>query len=212
MQWTVVIPVKALPAAKSRLVGMTADAESHRRLVDAIRRDTIDAARAGEGVARVMLVSDVGSPATGTDASVLVQSSPGLNAAVREAAAHAAHWWPADGVAALVGDLPALRPEELSAVLRAAAASPTAFVADADGTGTTVLTATPGHALRPAFGVGSAARHARSATALPAGPGLRHDVDTAEDLRAAAAELGVGPATAQVLHGLDVTVLHVLSA
>ncbi|MEO9138096.1 MAG: 2-phospho-L-lactate guanylyltransferase [Jatrophihabitans sp.] len=205
MRWTVVIPVKALPAAKSRLAAMTADAQAHRALVEAIRQDTV-AAAIGDGVARVLLVSDSESVETRSDTPVLVQSSPGLNAALREAATHAAQRWPADGVAALVGDLPALRREELAAALALASELPTAFVADADGTGTTLLTAVPGHELQPAFGTGSAARHGRSATSLPAGPGLRRDVDTAEDLRAAAAELGVGPATANILLGLGVTV------
>src|SRR5436305_745035 len=44
-------------------------------------------------------------------------------------------------VAALSSDLPALRPQELAAALAAAAAADRCFVADAAGTGTTLLTA-----------------------------------------------------------------------
>ena len=107
-------------------------------------------------------------------------------------------------MAALVGDLPALRPAELDAALTAAAAHPAAFVADHLGTGTTLLTAGPATTLAPHFGPGSAAAHARGAVALSAGPGLRTDVDTAADL-ARAAELGVGMRTAREVPHLLLT-------
>lgn len=207
MRWTVVIPAKATPAAKSRLAGMTPDAASHQLLVEAIRADTIAAVRDCASVARVLVVTDAVPAATSRfeGAQIFVQVAPGLNAAVREAAEHAARRWPEDGVAALVGDLPALGSPELDAALANAAASPAAFVPDADGTGTTMLTAMPGATLRPQFGTDSAARHARDATTLWAGPGLRRDVDTAENLVTAATELGVGPATFDVLRDLGIT-------
>ncbi|MFN2518444.1 MAG: hypothetical protein ABR604_05260, partial [Jatrophihabitantaceae bacterium] len=129
---------------------------------------------------------------------VFVQSRPGLNAALREAADHAASQWPEAGVAALVADLPALRPQELATALGLAAQHPRAYVPDSHGIGTTMLTALPGQLLSPEFGPGSSARHAVRAAALPAGAGLRTDVDTAADLQAALA-LGVGPATSAVL-------------
>ena len=75
---------------------------------------------------------------------------------------------------------------------------------DAAGTGTTLLTARPGVALAPAFGVGSAARHAADSVALEGGGGLRNDVDTAADLVAAGA-LGLGAATAAALAQTGVT-------
>lgn len=201
MRWTVLLPAKSLPEAKSRLAGATGDTATHRELVLAIRADTIAAARAAEGVARLVLVVDTAAAAQDVPLA-FVQTRPGLNAALAEAAADAATRWPAHGVAALAGDLPALRPQELAAALALAAACERAFVPDAAGTGTTVLTALPGRPLQPAFGTGSAARHAAGATRLPAGAGLRQDVDTAEDL-ARAAELGLGPRTAAVFARLD---------
>jgi 2-phospho-L-lactate guanylyltransferase len=104
-------------------------------------------------------------------------------------------------VAALLGDLPALRPGDLLAALDAAAAHDLALVTDAQATGTVLLTARNGAALEPRFGAGSAARHAAAghvsiALALPR---LRTDVDNDQDL-AAAVVLGVGPATHAVLH------------
>jgi 2-phospho-L-lactate guanylyltransferase len=199
VRWTVIIPAKALPEAKSRLLGATADPAEHRALVLALRADTVAAVARTDAVARYVLVVDrpIELPApTGVD--VVVQSRPGLNEALREAAEHAARTWPDDAIAALVGDLPALRTEELAVALAAAAAHDRAFVPDAAGLGTTLLTAAPGRELRPRFGPGSAERHRADAVELPAGPGLRHDVDTADDL-AAAARLAVGPATEAVL-------------
>jgi 2-phospho-L-lactate guanylyltransferase len=201
VHWTVVIPAKALPEAKSRLAPMSTDPAAHRRLVEAIRADTIAAATAAPGVARVLVVVDRGESAV----DVLVQVASGLDAAVREGAAHAAELWPQDGVAALVGDLPALRPDELAQALRLAAGAGRAFVPDASGTGTTLLAAAPGETMHPAFGPGSAQRHAVEASAVVAGPGLRHDVDTAADLFAAAG-LGLGAATRAALADAGVTV------
>jgi 2-phospho-L-lactate guanylyltransferase len=208
VRWTVVIPAKALPEAKSRLLTATTDPAEHRRLVEAIRTDTFAAARAAHGVARVLVVVD--RPDDGAHAQepaqgpVLVQTVPGLNPALTEAADHAARSWPEDGVAALVGDLPALQPGELADALASAAQHRRSFVPDASGTGTTLLAASPGTALNPQFGAGSCARHRSEAAELPAGAGLRNDVDTAQDLHSAA-ELGLGPATAAVLAGSGVT-------
>lgn len=194
VRWTVLLPVKSLAGAKLRLVAASADGHAHARLVEAIRADTLAAARGAARVARVVLVTD--GPADAPH--VFVQHAPGLNAALAEAAADAAARWPGEGVCALVGDLPALRAADLDAALERAATGPRCFVRDADGTGTTMLTALPGTELRPAFGAGSAARHGAIATELDATARLRRDVDTAADL-AAAADLGLGARTAAAL-------------
>jgi len=204
VQWTVVIPTKALPAAKSRLLPGVGDPAAHRALVLAIRADTLAAARRAARVARVLLVVDRPDE-TPPGTLVLVQSRPGLNAALAEAAEHAGTTWPEDGVAALVGDLPALQGEELDEALGRAAGHPRAFVPDSSGTGTTLLAVRPGNPLGPSFGSGSAARHRLDAVELPAGAGLRHDVDTAEDL-ISAGRLTLGPATSTALAASGVTV------
>jgi 2-phospho-L-lactate guanylyltransferase len=191
MRWTVLVPIRALPSAKSRLASSVSPTVFE-RLVAAIRADTLAAARAAGPVARVVVVGD--EPGAGV---TLVQTSPGLNGALRDGADHAREHWKLDGVAALVGDLPAVRAEELAAALDEAAGYATAFVPDRTGTGTTLLTASPGAVFDPRFGDGSAARHRAIATELSAGAGLRHDVDTAQDL-AAAAVVGLGPQTAAV--------------
>lgn len=196
------IAAKSLPDAKSRLAAASVDPAAHRRLVAAIRADTLAAARAADGVGRLVLVTDRAGP--DQDAAdvcpdlVFVQTAPGLNAALDEGAAHAAARWPRDGVVALLGDLPALRPDELTQVLVQAAGTARSFVPDAAGTGTTLLAVRPGVSLSPAFGPGSAARHGAQAARLEAGPGLRHDVDTGADLEAAR-RYGLGRFTRAVL-------------
>lgn len=189
-----VVPVKALPTAKSRLAATIADPAAHEQLVRAIRADTIAAAAAAPGVARILVVADAEGVLAAQDVEVIVQTEPGLNAGIWEAAAYAAARWPSDGVAALVADLPALRPEDLGAALSAAAGTQSAFVADSSGAGTTLLTARPGTTLDPHFGAGSASEHARRAVPVVGAPGLRQDVDTESDLFRAIA-LGVGPMT-----------------
>ncbi len=169
---------------------------AHARLVEAIRADTVSAARAAQGVARVVLVVDGPGVAVPAGTEVVVQRRPGLNEALADAALEAGWRWPADGVAALLGDLPALRPVELADALGLASGVDRAYVPDAEGTGTTLLTAGPQRHLAPRFGAGSAARHATDAAAVDAGPGLRRDVDTVADLRAAA-RLGLGPETSR---------------
>jgi 2-phospho-L-lactate guanylyltransferase len=76
-------------------------------------------------------------------------------------------------------------------------------VPDQEGTGSTLVTARAGVAWETAFGDGSFARHVElGCTPLEVADGstLRRDVDTVEQLRAAA-ELGLGRRTAQVLRG-----------
>jgi 2-phospho-L-lactate guanylyltransferase len=197
----VVVPAKRLEVAKTRLRPLTAGTdEGHAAWVLALLADTVAAAAASPEVARVVVVTD------DPDAAAVVRDlgadtvpdvpDRGLNPAL----AHGALAAGTAAVAALSSDLPALRPEELTAALAAAAAGgPRCFVADAGGTGTTLLTAVA-VALEPRFGRGSAAAHRAGGASELTGPwpGLRRDVDTADDLRAAAA-LGLGPRTARLL-------------
>jgi 2-phospho-L-lactate guanylyltransferase len=199
LRWTVLVPVKGLPQAKSRLAEATRSDADHAQLVQAIRADTLRAVGNAQGVARVVLITDRaaadGSPANDL---MLVQTRPGLNEAIEQGAGYAAGRWPTDGIAALVGDLPALTAAELDDALNLAAGYRRSFVPDSEGIGTSMLAAVPGVALRPRFGTDSAARHSSDADRLDAGPGLRQDVDTPGDLNAARA-LGLGPATEAVL-------------
>jgi 2-phospho-L-lactate guanylyltransferase len=206
-QWSVVVPAKRLVVAKTRLTPLTAALgdelpDGHRDLVLALLADTVAAALSSPAVGLVLVVTD--EPRAAAVVSRLgartVRDEPddGLNAALTHGArqARAAAAGP---VAALSSDLPALRAAELTAALRAAVEVPRAFVADAQGSGTTLLAVRDGE-LDPRFGRGSAAAHAAGGAVPLTGewPGLRQDVDTADDLQAAC-RLGVGPRTAGLL-------------
>ncbi|HEY3881619.1 MAG TPA: 2-phospho-L-lactate guanylyltransferase [Trebonia sp.] len=209
--WTVLLPVKVLARAKSRLAVLAG--ERRRELALALASDTVAAVAACPAVARVVVITTdpVAGPLLAALGAVIVSDEPadlsahgsgvqeGLNAALRHGAAFAARRWPGTGLAALTADLPALRPAELAAALRAVEAAPAAaaFVPDAARVGTTLYAVRPGAEFRPRFGGASAARHAASgALELDLGglAGLHRDVDTADDLRAALT-LGAGPRT-----------------
>jgi 2-phospho-L-lactate guanylyltransferase len=198
--WSVLMPVKVLTQAKSRLAGLAGPRRGELAL--AVACDTVTAVLETAQVARAVVITDdpvAASALRGLGAQVIPdEPRDGLNAALRHGAGIAAQYWPEDGTAALSADLPALRPSELARALSAAAVWPNAFVADAAGDGTTLYTAAPGAAFRPAFGLASRARHAAGGAAeleLTDIPGLRRDVDTPADLRGAA-ELGLGRRTA----------------
>ncbi|MGO8956320.1 MAG: 2-phospho-L-lactate guanylyltransferase [Streptosporangiaceae bacterium] len=203
LSWSLVVPVKVLAQAKSRLTGLAGQLRAELAL--AMAADTVAAAAAATSVAAVLVVtndSEVSQIAARLGAVVLPdQPAGGLNSALGHGAAYSVANWPDRGRAALAGDLPALRPQELDAAL-AAAGHRTAFVADADGTGTTLYTAAPGTDFQPKFGLASRDRHlAAGAMELNLGdlaPGLRRDVDTVDDLRQAAV-IGLGPRTRAVL-------------
>jgi 2-phospho-L-lactate/phosphoenolpyruvate guanylyltransferase len=194
--WSVVVPAKRLAVAKTRLRPATDGlAVAHVDLVLALLADTVAAAVACPAVAEVVVVTDDPAAAElvqGLGARTVADAPDrGLNPALE----HGAGSVTGPAVAALSSDLPALRPAELAAALASAADHARAFVADAHGTGTTLLTAV-GAALDPRFGPGSAGAHrASGATPLTGDwPGLLRDVDTDADLRAALA-LGAGPRT-----------------
>jgi 2-phospho-L-lactate guanylyltransferase len=204
--WSLVVPVKRLAVAKTRLAGF---AGPHRReLALAFAADTVAAALACPDVAAVVVVTDEPDAADrlGAAGAVVVSDEPdaGLNPALVHGAAEATRRRPGCGVGALSADLPALRPAELSRALRAAPEDTACFVRDAQGSGTTLLLARRPQRFVPAFGAGSAAAHLRLGAheldGADAGhlDSLRRDVDTAEDLRAAR-EMGLGPATEAVL-------------
>jgi 2-phospho-L-lactate guanylyltransferase len=180
----------------------------------------IAAAAAAGSVAAVLVVTDdpvVTDIAAGLGALVLPdRPAAGLNEALAYGAAHAQALWPERGRAGLAGDLPAARPDELTAALAAAARLGAAFVPDAEGTGTVLYAAAPGADFRPQFGPGSRNQHLATGAA-EIGPaeivatagidataeqalmaGLRRDVDTVDDLRQAAV-LGLGQRTRALL-------------
>ena len=220
VDWRLVVPIKGGAGAKSRL--HPPPGVSRASLACAIARDCLAAACSGMPRGRVHVVTadpDTAVLAQRLGAAVVPDPGLGLNAAVAvgiAAAAGAARAAQAAqaaqglslpdasagsraAIAVLLGDLPALLPEDLVAALSAAAGFERAVVPDADGTGTVLLTSRRG-ALEPAFGAGSAERHVRAGhERLDLDlPRLRTDVD--DDLSLTRARtLGLGPATSAAL-------------
>jgi 2-phospho-L-lactate guanylyltransferase len=203
LTWSLVIPVKVLARAKSRLAWLPS--QDRAELVLAMAADTTAAALACPSVETVIVVSDdhaVQAELAAMGALVVAdRPAAGLNPALVFGAAHAAARRPGQGRAALTADLPALDPGELASALAAASSAGQAFVADAAGSGSTMYTAAPAVAFGPRFGPQSRASHLLAGAAeldVPASSGLRQDVDTLSDLRSAA-RLGLGSRTAAIL-------------
>ena len=198
--FSLLVPVKTLALAKSRL-GDGDPADSGRRpvLMRAFALDALEAARACRAVTRLYVVTDErGFDLDGVQ--VLPDEGAGdLNAVIRTAAVHARLRDPSNAVATMCADLPSLRSADLAGALTGSL-SPRWFVADAAGTGTTLLAAGPGVDLDPHFGQGSARRHEDSGAARVRAdlPSLRLDVDTDQDL-SRAETVGVGVHTAAAL-------------
>jgi 2-phospho-L-lactate/phosphoenolpyruvate guanylyltransferase len=202
LTWSVVIPVKVLARAKSRLTGL-ASAERE-ALALAMAADTVQAAMACPSVATVVVVSDdqvVRARLRALGAEVVPdRSAGGLNEALTAGADYAAARWPGRGLAALTADLPSLSAAELTDALTVASGITQAFVADAAGSGTTLYTSVPGAAFSPRFGQRSRMRHRQAGAIeldLPGLAGLKRDVDELDDLRRAA-EMGLGRHTARL--------------
>ena len=190
--WLVVIPVKGTPDAKSRF----GDGD-HTALALAVALDTVEAALAAPGVTGVVVVTspEAATAFDQTEALVMLEDVPsGLRGAIELGIETASALGAAGrGTAVLLGDLPALTPAELSAALAAAAEHQLAFVPDAEGTGTALITAADGAVHAPAFGSHSAALHAAAGYVeleLPTTSGLRNDVDTLERLEQLGDRLG----------------------
>lgn len=200
LHWWVIVPVKDPRTGKTRL--RAPHGVDRERLTRAIALDTLEAVGAAVGADHLVVVTD--APDLCPSGSVLVPDPGwGLNAAVRAGVAavrNQAH--PGDGAAAvavLLGDHPALRPQDLQIALGLCSAHRDAIVPDADGTGTALLTALDPSTLVPRFGRGSAAAHARSASLVTGAPdGVTIDVDDAAALERARS-IGLGRHTVAAL-------------
>lgn len=197
--FVVVVPVKPLDLAKSRLADL--GDEQRRALAEAFVHDTVAAARAARLVRAVVVVGDdhrLAARLRRLGCETLPDGVSGdLNQTLRLAAAEVVRRWPGARPVALCADLPALTPAALDEALAAARAYDAAFVPDAAGSGTTLHTATYA-AFAPRFGVDSARSHREHGAVelLDVSPTLRTDVDSPADLGRALL-LGVGPATAR---------------
>ena len=215
VRWAVLVPVKRLELAKSRLEGY--DPEARGRLALAFAADVVTAVLRCPSVARTLVVTDDplaartlaalgadvvpdggGADLSGPGAEL---ARTGLNGALARAATLVGPL-AALGVAVVPADLPALTSEDLATTLRAVPRGGRAFVCDLEGRGTTLLAASPGCLLGAAYGPDSRSRHlASGAVELAGTAALRRDVDDRNHL-VEAARLGVGGHTTAVLDAL----------
>lgn len=189
-----VVPVKDFALAKQRLAGAFPPA-FRRQFAGAMLRDVLEALRATEGLAGIVVVTadpEAGLLAREHGARLLFEKEVrGLNAAVTEAAARLAAEQ-RGGVLVLPSDIPAATPEEIGRLLAAHGEGRAVSLLRAhDGQGTNALVATPPDALGFAYGPSSFEAHLANAAALgivprahesAAFPRLALDVDTPEDM------------------------------
>lgn len=199
--WSLLVPVKRLDLAKTRL-GLTDPVRADLALAMAI--DTVTAAVATPSVAEVVVITDDerAAKALASVGARVVEDRP--DAGLNPALVHGASVAVMSRVASLSSDLPALRPQDLEAVLQTAGDHARAVVSDISGTGTTLLAATAAGSFEPAFGEGSLAAHVAAGAvdvSDQAGRTVRQDVDTLDALRAAV-DLGVGEQTSRAIEGL----------
>ena len=194
----VIVPVRALEGAKSRL-GEVLDAEERRDLVVELLDRTVRAAVAADGVDGVLVVStdpDALAVAERAGARTLRDHGTGLNGSLVEARSQAVHDG-ADTILVVPGDLPAIDTPSVAAIVEATAgpAPVVVLVTDRHRRGTNALLLSPPGVIPFAFGGDSRAAHAALAGAAGAryveleGP-LALDIDTPDDLLLAETALG----------------------
>ncbi len=189
MRTLALLPVKSFPNAKQRL-GPGLGPPMRRQLAEVMLCDVLAALHAStvEGVIVITAGDRPAALAREHGARVIADRERGHNDAARLGVEEALRDG-ADRVLMVPGDCPALDPADVDELLaRPTGERSLVIVPDRHGSGTNALLIRPPGAVSPAFGPGSAQRHAR--LARQAGiehevlivPSLALDIDTAEDL------------------------------
>lgn len=200
MRTVAIVPIKALPTAKTRLAAAL-DPSARAALTLRVLGGVL-AALDTPGIATRLVVTpdEVVLQAAGAAGALgLRQAGEGLN----EGLAQGRDWALAAGAEAILvvlGDLPLLGREDVAALLELADRPGVAvFAPDRHGKGTNALLLRPPAALPFSFGVGSLARHRAAAEARGLlarwydAPGTALDLDTPADLAALDAALAGVP-------------------
>ena len=203
----VIVPVKALGEAKSRL-GSVLDQKQRASLVLAMLEDVLSAVRAAHGGPLLVVTPDLDYEATAAraGAELLADAGGGYNAAVRQALGAGAAT-EAGSAIVLPADQPRADPADLRSATGALSEVEVLVAPSGDG-GTGLLGLRPPSAIAPAFGLDSAARH--RALGERAGRrvawlellSLRDDVDTVDDLLREGAPLGAATAAFVAAHAV----------
>jgi 2-phospho-L-lactate/phosphoenolpyruvate guanylyltransferase len=179
-----VVPLKRLTEAKSRLGASLSD-EERRSLARGLAERTVDVLRQA-GLVRIGLATPEAELAADLQVDHLSERSS-LNATLAQAAPWALGLR-ADGLLIMPADLPLLGVEDAVKVLSAAPREREMTIAATHDGGTAALLLRPPELIEPSFGKFSFESHVRRAQELGVpvsiveSPGLRFDLDTAEDL------------------------------
>lgn len=202
------VPVKSLPASKSRLLPHLGP-DAARRLSVAMLADVLEALLAVPSLARVAVVTpdaEVAEAARAAGAEALLHDAPGLNPSL-EAGARALALPAEAALLVVLGDVAGARTDELAALIAAAPERGVALAPSSDG-GTAALVRRPPDVIPPGFGPESAKRHRALAeragvacVELPL-PSLALDLDEPEDLERFLASEGDGRRTRALLREL----------
>lgn len=187
----VVIPVKPLQLAKSRLAAVITP-EQRQQFAESMLRHVLSIVRDVPAVAGTLVISrDTRALAIARDYranTVLESGTPELNAALMRATQVIASWQ-GKGVLILPADLPLITADDVTGVLALGRETRSMVIAtDEDEDGTNALLTRPPGLITYAYGTGSFKRHvelARQASAHVAiyrSERLLLDIDTPEDL------------------------------
>ena len=207
MRATAIIPVKRFGHAKRRLLDAL-DRPQRAAVIKAMLADVLAATERAQLIERVIIVTGEGraerlalrhAQRTATPLEVLRDPDDRGHSEAATLGIIRALALGAKASALLPGDCPLLDAAELDAALERLGPGRVTVVPDRHGTGTNALLLSPADAIGPAFGEGSAARHAdrveRAGHRLAVEPlaSLGLDLDTAEDLRELAGVLAADP-------------------
>ena len=198
------LPVKALDDAKGRLAPSLGPIE-RRLLTIAMLEDVVAALQASDGLEPPAVISPDREIWRRADAMGcrVIEEEPGAADLNRSLARAAAMLAGDGGLLVVAADLPLATAEAIGRVLEAAERAPVVVVPNRDGAGTNVLAWRDRASFRPGFGPGSAERHLAVAGAVRHDePALALDVDTVDDLRAAAERIDPASVTGRRLRDL----------
>lgn len=187
MDVTVVLPVKKLSSAKSRLAPVLPGSD-RRRLVLEMFSHALSVCLSAVDLTRVLVVSSdeiVGERAINAGASWIRDPEPGLNRSL--AAVFESCWSRDETPLYLPCDLPRLATADIRAIVGAGSDERVVLCSSRDGAGTNALMVPPKTPMTPELGVGSFDRHLAIVAALGYEavvcelPRVAFDIDTPAD-------------------------------
>jgi 2-phospho-L-lactate guanylyltransferase len=211
-----VLPVKRFGSAKQRLSPLLGAGSRH-ALAQAMFHDVLATLRRVPGIHQIVVVASEPSVEFAADEQVVLLGDE-LQDGQSSAALAGIRWAAAAGferVLLVPGDTPLLSSSEVEALLGRAtdAGTQVVIVPDRHDEGTNALLLCPPHAMEPAFGPGSLARHVKAAEDAALShrvervPSLSFDVDTSDDLAVVTAAIqeqrAVAPRTRGALRQLE---------